>query len=229
MHHDEAATGRRLGQTAEARTDFSRGPWASGRRTSPWRRRSCVPCGQWGHGVDGFHIGPLRAAHDGRRRHLVVDVARVVGHLQARIEHRVEAPQHAHEIGLAAQQQLRAHEFRIELGQWEPGRHHRVLDVVKAIVEAREAAGLALPAFRAGIRRVHTDIDDLRNLEAPLAYLANGRAPRESAHVRALVPRVRARRSGACRPQKLPNSEPSTITTASAMIALTMLTTTRSR
>ena len=71
---------------------------------------------------------------------------------------------------LAVEHPLRRAPALVELGERQPRRQHRVLDVEQPIVARRQAARLGEPALGARIGRVDADVDDLGQLEAPFAH-----------------------------------------------------------
>src|SRR5271170_4433647 len=58
----------------------------------------------------------------------------------------------------------------VEFGKGQPGRHHRMCDVVKPIVAAGQHTLLGEPTFGPRIGRVDTEIDDLGDFETPFAH-----------------------------------------------------------
>ena len=70
---------------------------------------------------------------------------------------------------LAVEHLLRADQLVVELGQRQAGRQHRVLDVEEPIVARGQPARFGEPALGARIGRIHADVDDLGDFEAPLA------------------------------------------------------------
>ncbi len=70
---------------------------------------------------------------------------------------------------------LRVHELAIEAVERQTRRQNRVLDIEQAIVARGERARLGAPDFGAGVGRRHTDVDDLRHFERPIAHDAEAR------------------------------------------------------
>src|SRR5262249_61826495 len=70
---------------------------------------------------------------------------------------------------LAVERALRGYQLVIELGQRQPRRQYRVLNVVEPIVAAGDPASLSRPALGPWIWRVDADVDDFRLLDTPFA------------------------------------------------------------
>src|SRR5215468_12243919 len=70
---------------------------------------------------------------------------------------------------LAVERALRGYQLVIELGQRQPRRQYRVLNVVEPIVAAGDPASLGRPALGPWIWRVDADVDDFRLLDTPFA------------------------------------------------------------
>src|SRR5437762_1210652 len=116
----------------------------------------------------------------------------VIGEVELRTIHAVELPQHPDEIGLSAKQfsddnsralaqrrpaqiftgehALAFHKFLVKFRERQLGRQHRVLDVEQPVVAGRKTTRFGMPGFRAGIRRINADINDLGNFQAPVAH-----------------------------------------------------------
>ena len=60
-------------------------------------------------------------------------------------------------------------DFLIKLRQRQLRRQHRMLDVEQPVVAGGKPTRFGMPGFRAGVRRVDTDINDLGNFQTPVA------------------------------------------------------------
>src|SRR5215472_8007229 len=124
-------------------------------------------------------------------RNLIIDRPRMVGEQIFGAKYALEIEQTAEKIGLTAGELagdhacclhqplpahmlavkglLGSHQLIVKLGERQPCRQNRMLNVVKPVVAADDASALADPAFRPGIGCVDTDVDDFGQLQPPFA------------------------------------------------------------
>src|SRR4029077_17152913 len=75
---------------------------------------------------------------------------------------------------LAIEGTLGGYQLVIEVGEGQPSRQHRMLDVVEPIIAAGDPASLGRPALGPRIGRVDADVDNFGLLETPFADDAEG-------------------------------------------------------
>src|SRR5258705_4993347 len=145
----------------------------------------------WRGDVEGVAVERLLGRGRLRQGYLIGRGQSVVGEQELRPEDAVEEEETPHKIGLAAAQlfgddprgvhdpspaevlaiegALRGHQLVIELGQRQPCRQHRMLNIVQPVVAAGDPATLGHPAFGTGIGCVDADIYDFGQLDTPFS------------------------------------------------------------